>query len=33
MMHRDVGRGGKKVAPQPIENLIKTNKYVSQALW
>jgi long-chain acyl-CoA synthetase len=27
-----VTAGGKKVAPQPIENLIKTNKYVSQAV-
>jgi long-chain acyl-CoA synthetase len=27
-----VTAGGKKVAPQPIENTIKTNKYVSQAV-
>jgi len=27
-----VTAGGKKVAPQPIESLIKTNKYVSQAV-
>jgi long-chain acyl-CoA synthetase len=27
-----VTAGGKKVAPQPIENKIKTNKYVSQAV-
>jgi long-chain acyl-CoA synthetase len=27
-----VTAGGKKVAPQPIENQIKTNKYVSQAV-
>ncbi|NUO63717.1 MAG: long-chain fatty acid--CoA ligase [Gemmatimonadaceae bacterium] len=27
-----VTAGGKKVAPQPIENMVKTNKYVSQAI-
>jgi len=27
-----VTAGGKKIAPQPIENLVKTNKYVSQAI-
>ncbi len=27
-----VTAGGKKIAPQPIENLVKTNKYVSQAV-
>jgi long-chain acyl-CoA synthetase len=27
-----VTSGGKKIAPQPIENTIKTNKYVSQAV-
>jgi long-chain acyl-CoA synthetase len=27
-----VTAGGKKVAPQPIENMVKTNKYVSQAV-
>lgn len=27
-----VTAGGKKIAPQPLENLVKTNKYVSQAV-
>jgi long-chain acyl-CoA synthetase len=27
-----VTAGGKKIAPQPIENLVKTNQYVSQAV-
>ncbi|HEX2778767.1 MAG TPA: long-chain fatty acid--CoA ligase [Gemmatimonadaceae bacterium] len=27
-----VTAGGKKVAPQPIENMVKTNKYISQAV-